>query len=108
MEFLLGTPAIYNQKLQDFRNSALKKSAWNDLAKELGLSYEEIKIWYESQRSEIGRIKNLLNKMGGTGMQELMERQLKQWNRLNWLKEYIREKPARRPLRGVSFIGFLK
>ena len=102
IQFMIDNPALYNMKMTDFRNKGLKDNTWKAFGATIGLTLQEIHLWYTNQRTELGRIKKLYQKTGGAGMSELTERQHWVWSKMHFLKEFIVTKVDKRQLRGVS------
>ncbi|CAL8292646.1 unnamed protein product [Arctogadus glacialis] len=55
-DWLKDHPEIYTKGSRDFKNTERKKRRWDDMAKDLGVSYEELIRWYQSTRTRVGKL----------------------------------------------------
>ena len=55
-DWLKDHPEIYTKGSRDFKNTERKKRRWEDMAKDLGVSYEELIRWYQSTRTWVGKL----------------------------------------------------
>ena len=55
-DWLKDHPEIYTKGSRDFKNTERKKRRWEDMAKDLGVSYEELIRWYHSTRTRVGKL----------------------------------------------------
>ena len=46
-DWLKDHPEIYTKGSRDLNNTERKKRRWEDMAKDLGVSYEELIRWYQ-------------------------------------------------------------
>lgn len=98
IEWLKQHEVIFNIKLGGFRQTKLKAAAWGELAETLGLTVEDVQLWYRNMRTQLGKLKTKLEKSGG-GTTQLTDRQRWQWDHKHFLVEHIRRKVVRRELR---------
>ncbi|CAL8275186.1 unnamed protein product [Boreogadus saida] len=52
-DWLKDHPEMYTKGSRDFKNTERKKRRWEDMAKDLGVSYEELIRWYQSTRTRL-------------------------------------------------------
>ncbi|CAL8370622.1 unnamed protein product [Boreogadus saida] len=55
-DWLKDHPEIYTKGCRDFKNTERKKRRWEDMAKDLGVTYEELIRWYQSTRTRVGKL----------------------------------------------------
>lgn len=55
IDFLKANPCLYEKRRADYKNTQLKESLWQRQAEKMGTTSNELKTWYNSQRSKLGR-----------------------------------------------------
>ncbi|KAH3826631.1 hypothetical protein DPMN_128540 [Dreissena polymorpha] len=55
LDFLKANPSIYEKRRADYKNMQLKESLWQQQADKMGTSVLELKTWYNSQTTNLGR-----------------------------------------------------
>ena len=56
MRWLRDNPFLYDHGNEKFRDKDEKKAAWERLATELGLPVADLRKWYSSQRTSLGKL----------------------------------------------------
>ena len=55
IEFLKVNPSLYEKRRADYKNIQLKESLWQQQADKMGTTGNELKTWYNSHRTKLGR-----------------------------------------------------
>ena len=55
IEFLKANPSLYEKRRADYKNTQLKDCLWQRQADKMGTVVQELKTWYNSQRTRLGR-----------------------------------------------------
>ena len=86
-EWIADNPMFYNKKLNEYRNKSVKDRRWIKKAKEVGLTYAELHIWFKSMRTRFGKLVKM-NK-SGDGAKEHTERDKWILKAFNFLRTHI-------------------
>ena len=84
--FLERNDFLYNKRRTDHTSVSRKNKAWEDLAKEMGKEVKALITFFESIRTQIGKLRR---KKSGQAAVELTERQHWIWTRFQFLMPHI-------------------
>jgi hypothetical protein len=109
VDFLIANPLIYDKTQREYKSNLAKQLKWESLAKDLGYEAYQLIRWYESMRTQYGRLtaegKKL--KSGDTTKKETLTFRQK-WckDNLGFLDAHIRRVKGQMPV-SVSTKYFL-
>ena len=64
IDFLQQNPMLYSKRLAGYKNTALKESLWTEQANRMNRTPTELKTWYDSMRTKLGKLKKAASKSG--------------------------------------------
>lgn len=64
IEFLQQHPVLYSKRLSGFKDTVAKENLWSEQARRMGYTTNELKTWYESMRTKLGKLKKVVTKSG--------------------------------------------
>jgi hypothetical protein len=56
VDFLIANPMIYDKTQREYKSNQAKQLKWESLAKDLGYEAHQLVRWYESMRTQYGRL----------------------------------------------------
>ncbi|KAL5014107.1 hypothetical protein ScPMuIL_008377 [Solemya velum] len=87
-EFFADNEFIYDKSKVDFKNSKKKERKYMEMAEKLGVTVADIRLWYKSQRTILGKMKTAGKKSGQKAI-VLIPRQRWVNNNLGFLTKHI-------------------
>ncbi|XP_063951715.1 uncharacterized protein LOC135153228 [Lytechinus pictus] len=87
-EFFADNEFIYDKSKVDFKNSKKKERKYMEMAEKLGVTVADIRLWYKSQRTILGKMKTAGKKSGQKAI-VLTPRQRWVNNNLGFLTKHI-------------------
>ena len=91
-EWLKSFDFIYVKGRERYKDSNMKKRIWAEQAKKLGLEVRTLMTWYDSVRSNVGK---LTEEKSGSATKELTDREKHIMARFGFLKDHIVRQPSR-------------
>ncbi|XP_063954067.1 uncharacterized protein LOC135153830 [Lytechinus pictus] len=88
VEFFADNEFIYDKSKVDFKNSKKKERKYMEMAEKLGVTVADIRLWYKSQRTILGKMKTAGKKSGQKAI-VLTPRQRWVNNNLGFLTKHI-------------------
>ena len=82
VEWLKSNPILFNNRMKGFREKIPKQQLWEEQARRLGKTANELETWYSSLRTRYTRIKNA-NTKSGSGVPDMTDRDKWVWA-LQW------------------------
>jgi hypothetical protein len=67
IEFLIQNQVLYSKRLAGFKDVAKKEDIWAAQAAKMNANVEQLKTWYSSMRTMMGRLKKRAKKSGSGG-----------------------------------------
>ena len=64
IDFLQQNPTLYSKRLAGYKDTAAKDRLWAEQAKQMNRTPNELKTWYESMRTKLGKLKKAVKKSG--------------------------------------------
>ena len=64
IDFLQQNPVLYSKRLTGYKNSAAKERLWMKQAEQMQCTPNELKTWYDSMRTKLGKLKKAASKSG--------------------------------------------
>ena len=91
IDFLIGNQVIYSKRLAGFKNVQLKERLWASQAQKMGTSVADLKIWYTSMRTMLGRLKKRAKKSGEGGevVTDMSTTEQWVWTKFAFLRPHI-------------------
>lgn len=104
IDWIKNNPMLWDKTLNEYRNKQKKNALWEEKAKEVHLTKDELYTWYDSLRTRYGRL--LLTK-SGDGSKPLTDRE--QWilRNFEFVKGQITRQPSRQSCNVSSFFLYL-
>ena len=86
VDFMKDQEELYNKTSEHFKDKARKESLWEEFKRSRKLSVKVCKTWFDSQRTQYGRLKSGQGPDGNDGMSDLDTGQL------GFLRSHIKHK----------------
>ena len=64
IDFLQQNPVLYSKRLTGYKDTAAKDRLWAEQASQMNRTASELKTWYESMRTKLGKLKKAAKKSG--------------------------------------------
>ena len=64
IDFLQQNPTMYSKRLAGYKDAAAKDKLWTEQARQMNCTPNELKTWYESMRTKLGKLKKAVTKSG--------------------------------------------
>ena len=64
IDFLQQNPTLYSKRLAGYKDTAAKGRLWAEQARQMNRTPSELKTWYESMRTKLGKLKKAVTKSG--------------------------------------------
>ena len=63
IDFLQQNPMLYSKRLAGFKGTVARDRLWAEQAMQMNRTSNELKIWYESMRTKLGKLKKAITKV---------------------------------------------
>ncbi|XP_070175608.1 uncharacterized protein [Littorina saxatilis] len=94
IDFLQQNPTLYSKRLYGYKDVAAKDRLWAEQARKMDCSPNELKTWYDSMRTKLGKLKKAVTTSGkAAALFTATEWWL--WQRFQFLLEHINQMPRR-------------
>ncbi|KAJ8245796.1 hypothetical protein GJAV_G00260410 [Gymnothorax javanicus] len=94
IDFLQQNPTLYSKRLAGFKDAAAKDRLWTEQARQMKRTPNELKTWYDSIRTRLGKLKKAVTKSGQAADSFTATEQWI-WERFQFLLEHITQMPRR-------------
>ena len=64
IDFQQQNPMLYSKRLAGYKGTAARDRLWVEQAMEMSRTSKELKTWYESMRTKLGKLKKAITKTG--------------------------------------------
>ena len=64
IDFLQRNPTLYSKRLAGYKDAAAKDRLWTEQARQMKRTPHELKTWYDSMRTKLGKLKKAVTKSG--------------------------------------------
>lgn len=64
IDFLQQNPTLYSKRLVGYKDAAAKDRLWTEQARQMKRTPNELKTWYDSMRTKLGKLKKAVTKSG--------------------------------------------
>ena len=64
IDFLQQNPTLYSKRLAGYKDAAAKDRLWTEQARQMKRTPNELKTWYDSMRTKLGKLKKAVTKSG--------------------------------------------
>lgn len=90
METVREYGALYDKNLKDFKNRQMKENAWRAVSETVGLSIDDFKRRYNSNRTAFSRYLRSLKPPSGSGRDSIILKP--EYEHLRWLIKHIKHR----------------
>ena len=97
IEFLMRNEVLYSKRLSGFKDVTQKENLWAAQAAKMNSTVEQLKIWYSSMRTMMGRLKKRAKKSGSEGdaITDMNSTEKWVWDKFSFLIPHIETVDAR-------------
>ena len=97
IEFLMRNEVLYSKRLSGFKDVTQKENLWAAQAAKMNSTVEQLKIWYSSMRTMMGRLKKRAKKSGagGDAITDMNSTEKWVWDKFSFLIPHIETVDAR-------------
>ena len=64
IDFLQQNPTLYSKRLAGYKDAGAKDRLWTEQAMQMKRTPNELKTWYDSMRTKLGKLKKAITKSG--------------------------------------------